>query len=262
MAQLQVSVPGASLVVETAGDGEPPLVLLHGLAGDRTLWDFVWDDLATGRRAIRYDLRGFGGSVALNDAPFRHSRDLSALLRALEIERCDLMGVSLGGSVALNFALDHPERIRRLVLISPGMTAWEWSDDWRARWRTIVETARAGNVSGARELWWNHPLFATARASPAAATKLREVLQAYSGAIWTEGDHEEPAMPDLDRLPLLDVPTLLLTGAADLPDFGAIAQVIKAAAPDVRRVDYAGAGHMLNLERPKAVAAEVIAFLA
>ena len=262
MSHQEISVPGATLVVETAGNGEPPLLLLHGLASNRTLWDFVWDDLAAGRRAIRYDLRGFGGSVAVSDAPFRHSKDLVGLLDALEIERCDILGVSLGGSVALNFALDHPGRIRRLALISPGLTAWEWSDDWRARWRTIVEAAQAGNICGARELWWDHPLFATARALPAVAEKLQETLQAYSGAIWAEGDREEPAMPDLDRLPFLNVPTLLLTGAADLPDFRLIAELVEAAAPDVQRIDYAGAGHMLNLERPENVSAEVIKFLA
>jgi pimeloyl-ACP methyl ester carboxylesterase len=267
MSHLEIRVSGATLVAERTGHGDTgagatPLVMLHGLASNRTLWDFVWDDLAAARQAIRYDLRGFGASVALSDAPFRHSRDLEGLLDALQISRCDIMGVSLGGSVALNFALDHPQRVRRLVLISPGLTAWDWSEEWRVLWRTIVEAAQARDMARARELWWAHPLFATARALPVVAQKLRETLEAYSGAIWAEGDREEPALPDLDRLPFLQVPTLLLTGGADWPDFRLVADLIEAAAPDVRRIDYAGAGHMLNLERPGDVSAEVIRFLA
>jgi 3-oxoadipate enol-lactonase/2-succinyl-6-hydroxy-2,4-cyclohexadiene-1-carboxylate synthase len=262
MSHLEIPVPGAMLVVERTGEGEPPLVMLHGLASDRTVWDFVWDNLAAGRQAIRYDLRGFGASSARNDAPFRHSRDLEGLLDALQVGRCDLLGVSLGGSVALNFALDHPGRVRRLTLISPGITAWDWSGEWRVLWRAIVEAAQGADIARARQLWWAHPLFATARTLPVVAQKLRETLDAYSGAIWAEGDREEPALPDLDRLPFLEVPTLLLTGAADWPDFRLVADLIEAAAPDVRRIDYAGAGHMLNLERPGDVSAQVIRFLA
>ena len=258
----EVSLPGVRLLVEAAGEGEPPLLLLHGLASDRRIWDFVWDDLTAERRAIRYDLRGFGGSVALDDQPFRHSVDLERLLDTLDLERGDLVGVSLGGSVALNFALDHPERVRRLVLISPGMTAWEWSDEWRALWRAIVAAAQTGELDRAKALWWAHPLFATTRDLPHAAEKLEQTLRDYSGAVWSEADREEAALPDLDRLPFLDVPTLLLTGAADMADFRLVAELIEAAGPEVRRIDYAGAGHMLNLERPRDVSTEILRFLA
>jgi 2-succinyl-6-hydroxy-2,4-cyclohexadiene-1-carboxylate synthase len=190
-----VYVPGARLAVETSGEGEQPLLLLHGLAGDRRLWDPVWDRITVGRSAIRYDLRDFGASASLDDAAFRHSRDLEALLDALGVPVCDLVGVSLGGSIALNFALNCPERVRKLTLVSPGITAWEWSDEWRALWQAIVDAAQADDIGRARELWFAHPLFATTRASPSAAEKLRETLWAYSGAVWAKGDREEEALP-------------------------------------------------------------------
>jgi len=258
--QRQVHVPGACLQVETQGDGEV-VVLLHGFAGDRRSWDGFWSDLAQERRVIRYDLRGFGESVDLDQRPFRHTGDLAALLDALRIERCALVGVSMGGAIALNFALEHPERVRRLALVSPGLVAWEWSDDWRSAWRPIVDAARSGNLAAARELWWRHPLFDTTRADPRAAAKLRESIDAYSGSHWAQGDNEAPAMPDVDRVSLLAPETLLLTGSADLPDFRLIADLIEAVAPNVRRIEYDGAGHMLHLERPQAFAADMRAFL-
>src|SRR3546814_21057922 len=70
---------------------------------------------------------------------------------------CDLLGVSLGGAIALNFALDHPRRVRRLVLVSPGITAWDWSDEWRTLWAAITDAARSVGVARARELWWEPP---------------------------------------------------------------------------------------------------------
>lgn len=256
----RILIPGVRIAVEDSGGGGDPLVLLHGLAGDRSLWDFVWNDLSVGKRVLRYDLRGFGESIPLNDTEFQHSIDLLGLLNALKIDRCALVGVSLGGSVALNFALNHAERVRCLTLISPGITAWDWSDDWRVRWQAIVATAQAGDIVGAREQWLAHPLFKTTLKVPQAEKKLRENISAYSGDIWLEGDREVAALPDLDRIPFLKVPTLLLSGEADLPDFRLIADLIEAAAPEVRRVDYEGAGHMLNLERPKEVTAEILSF--
>jgi pimeloyl-ACP methyl ester carboxylesterase len=259
--RLQVSAPGAQLVVETQGEGWP-VVLVHGFSGDRHLWDRTWDELARRRRVVRYDLRGHGESLQLERTPFRHAQDLAAVLDALGLEACDLVGVSMGGGIALNFTLDHPQRVRRLALVSPGIVAWEWSEDWRAAQRSIVEAAKGGDIAVARELWWMHPLFATTRDVPAAAAALRASILASSGAVWAQGDAEEPMMPDLERLGALGVPTLLLTGSADLPDFRLISDIVAGAAPDVRRIDYQGAGHMLNLERPDAFLADIEAFLA
>jgi pimeloyl-ACP methyl ester carboxylesterase len=256
-----VEVAGASLEVEVEGAGEA-MVLIHGFAGDRRSWDGIAPGLALDRRVVRYDLRGYGGSVEREPVPFRHARDLAALLDALDVRQCVLAGVSMGGAVALNFALDHPDRVRRLVLVSPGLVAWEWSDEWRAAWRKIVEAARKGDLDQARGLWWEHPLFATTRRIPQAAAALRDAISAYSGAHWALGDHEELAMPDVDRLGELAVETLLVTGSSDLPDFQLIAGLVEAMAPGVRRITYEDAGHMLHLERPAQLLADMKAFLA
>ena len=121
--------------------------------------------------ALRYDLRGFGRTASGGRAAFSHADDLLAVLDAMGVARCDLVGVSMGGSVAVNFALDHAERVRNLVLVSPGLVGWEWSEEWRALWQPIVAAARAGAMDEARRLWWQHPLFATTRASAAGGSR-------------------------------------------------------------------------------------------
>lgn len=237
----------------------PGIVFLHGFSGDLHTWDSVWSLLDPHLEALRYDLRGFGLSCAAESGPFSHADDLGQLLDALGRDAVDLVGVSMGGAVALNFALDYPERVRRLVLISPALVAWEWSADWLALWRPIVERARAGDMDGARALWWQHPLFATTRASPGAAA-LAQSIQRYAGAQWVH-DAQRPALPDLDRIQQLQSPTLLLTGAADMPDFRLIADLLAAGAPTVSRIDCPGLGHLLHLEAPGACARSIQHFV-
>jgi pimeloyl-ACP methyl ester carboxylesterase len=258
MAQTRiVRTRGADLTVEVR-DGASPVVLVHGFGGSLASWDRLCALLPPDRGCIRYDLRGFGASTALDDAPFHHADDLLDLLDSLGIARCDLVGVSMGGAIALNFALDRPGRLRSLALLSPGLTAWEWSAEWMARWRPIVAAARAGDIDGARALWLAHPLFAPALEGPAAAA-LRDEVSRFSGREWVR-DRQSPALPDLDRLHTLACPALLLTGGRDVAEFRLIADLIASGAPAVERRDCAGAGHLVHLEAPAWCAGHLEAF--
>jgi 2-succinyl-6-hydroxy-2,4-cyclohexadiene-1-carboxylate synthase len=240
--------------------GETPRALfLHGFGSDRHGWNEIWSRTDVGLPAIRYDLRGFGVSRLLVEQPFSHAEDLLALLDALEIERADLIGLSMGGSVALNFALSHPERMHRLVLISPNIVGWDWTQDWRDRWHLMKTAARAGDIGEARRLWASYRLFDSVRDTPAGVVLMDEIGR-YSGNEWVK-DWQRDALPDIHSLPFLGASTLLLTGGRDLEDFRLTADVIEGAAPDVTRIDYPEHGHMLTLEAPKACAAAILDFL-
>ena len=253
---------GCSLWYETRGSGKP-LILIHGFGSDHFSWDGIFEALSASRLVVRYDLRGFGASLDRATESFSHTEDLEALLDALKIERCDVLGVSMGGAIAANFALRVPARVNRLVLESPALVGWEWSESWRNLWRTIVKAARAGDLDEARRLWWMHPVFETTRAIPMAATKLHATIDSYSCVHWAQGDRQEHVMvPDVERLQQLAAPTLLLTGDKDFADFRLIAEIIEAAAPNATRIDYAGAGHLLHLEQPERFLSDVQSFLA
>ena len=253
-----VTVEGDTLTGERRGQGATPLVLVHGLAGCRTDWDRLVAALPAGLPVIRYDLRGFGASIAQEGLPFSHAEDLLALLDALAIDRTIPVGLSMGGGVALNFALSHPERVARLALLSPAIVGWEWSDEWKALWRDVAAPAREGDMALARERWWQHPMFAGIRDSDA-AEEFRQAITRYDGRQWVRDD-QRAELPDVDRLHELVRSTLLLTGSEDVPDLRLIADVIEALAPDITRVDFAGAGHMLHFERTRDVAAALAAF--
>jgi len=246
------------LHAEEQGEG-PCAVFVHGFGGDFCSWDGLWPLLQPGRRLLRYDLRGFGRSVAMSGERFTHTGDLVTLLAGRSIARCDLIGVSMGGGLALSFALDHPDIVRSLTLISPQISGWEWSEPWRAEWAKITGLARAGRVEEAKELWWLHPLFESTRGGPAGA-KLRQEIEAFAGRQWVRDDHAM-VLPDIERLHELAVPTLLLSGGLDVAEFRLMADIIEVGAETVRRIDIEGAGHMLHMEVPELCARHIDEFL-
>ena len=112
-------VNGLSLYYEEHGAGEP-LVLLHGGFGAAELMQPIIPALAAGRRVIAVDLQGHGhtGDIDRPLRPEHMADDIAALIAHLGLERADVMGYSLGGTVALRTAIQHPERVRRLVVVS------------------------------------------------------------------------------------------------------------------------------------------------
>jgi pimeloyl-ACP methyl ester carboxylesterase len=112
-------VNGLSLYYEEHGSGEP-LVLLHGGIGSGEMFVAIIPDLAAGRRVITVDLQGHGHTADI-DRPFSPedmADDVAALVSHLGLAQTDVMGYSLGGAVALRIAIQHPELVRRLVLVS------------------------------------------------------------------------------------------------------------------------------------------------
>jgi pimeloyl-ACP methyl ester carboxylesterase len=233
-------------------------LFVHGFGGDLHTWDTVWEAMAAEPAALRYDLRGFGQTVCRRPGRYKHADDLLTVLDASAIDSCDLVGVSMGGGVAINFALDHPDRVRNLVLISPGLVGWEWSAAWDALWQPIAELARAGNLDGARRLWWEHPLFDSTRGS-AGGRALFESIMRFKGEQWIRDDHQL-MLPDVERLHLLRAPTLLLTGGRDFEDFRLIADLIEASVAGLSRIDRPQLGHLLHLEDPEHCVREIGSF--
>lgn len=257
-----VPVEGGTLHGEARGE-TPALCFIHGMGGSLHDWDRLIAALPPAPSGalplVRHDMRGFGASEAVEGVAFSHADDLLALIDALGVERIAPVGLSMGGGVALNFALSHPQRVSRLVLVSPAMVGWDWSAEWKAQWRHVTKAARAGDMALARERWFLHPMFDQVRAGPL-ADELRAEIAAYHGRQWLRTD-ERPELPDVDRLPTLAVPTLLLSGGRDVPDMRLIADVIAGSAPQVTRIDYPQAGHMLHIECADAIARAIADFV-
>ncbi len=146
---------GVELAGEQAGEG-PPIVLLHGLTATRryvTMGSRLLE--RSGRRVIAYDARGHGHSGRAPDPKAygyeRLARDLLAVMDSLEIERATLAGASMGAQTIIRFALDHPERVASLGLITPAYdpdTHMSGGEDEFAAWDALARGLRLDGVAG------------------------------------------------------------------------------------------------------------------
>lgn len=245
-----VSVTGGRLYYESAGAGSP-VVFINGANLDARLWDTQFAALAATHRVIRYDERGFGRSSPA-DVPYAAAEDLELLLDSLHITRASLVGLSLGGRIALDFALDHPSEVDRLVLVAPGMSGWRFSvgdTSWAPAWRSAK--ARGDSV-GMASAWLGSAWMKPAMEQPRLRPLLRGLIVA-SASYWMglvrHGDRERAAdRPALGRTQELRACTLVVVGSRDVPDILHIADTLIATIPHARRVTLDGVGHVVNLE--------------
>jgi 3-oxoadipate enol-lactonase len=253
-------VDGGWLHYATAGRGDA-VVFMHGFGLDLNMWDPQWRVFAQRHRVIRYDLRGYGSS-SLPVGAYSHVDDLLALIDSLGGRPAHLVGLSLGGRVALRVAAQEPKAVRSLTLADPALDGHSWTDDWLQRWRKMTEAAKRGDLNDARKLWREHILFAPANQHPKVADALRRMVDRYSGWHLVYPDPgTAPKMPVAQALSHISIPTLVLVGELDLPDFQAIARRLAQQMPRAELRTLAGSGHMSNMEAPRLFNELVLEFL-
>jgi 3-oxoadipate enol-lactonase len=259
----RVHANGVDIAYDAVGNG-PPLVLLHAGIADRSMWEDVTPMLTERHRVVACDLRGFG-ETPLPDGPFVYAADVAALLEGLEIERADLIGVSMGGHVALDLALARPELVDRLVLVGAGIDGWEHESSLVETWRQEEEAFERGDLDEVAWInvrtWLDGP---TRDESRVPAALRRRVFEMQRRAL----DHENPAASGgwltpsrRERLAEVRAPTLVLAGALDQRDFRRIARFLASEIPGAVLEELPGVAHLPPLERPEAFARTVLGFL-
>jgi 3-oxoadipate enol-lactonase len=254
------AVNGASLYYELKGGGKP-IVLIHGGNLDSRMWDPQFDKYARTFRVLRYDVRGFGRSSDPGQ-PFSSVEDLKGIMQALGIGRAAVVGLSLGGRIALDFALTYPAMVEALVLAGPGLSGFEWPPESAARIAKIVDAAKSQGPEAAMELWLEDPYIAPAMENPVLAKRVRQ-LAMDNAKLWAKPPTPEtiPSPPASERLASVQAPTLLIVGSRDVPEIQKIVEILASGIPGARRVVIAGAGHMVNMEKPAAFDTAVLNFL-
>jgi pimeloyl-ACP methyl ester carboxylesterase len=247
-------VNGARLWYDEAGSG-PAVVLVHGGLGDSGLWAPVVPLLAGQFRVIRSDLRFFGRSAG-PAAPWSWSDDIVGVLDELGVERAALVGLSLGGRLALDVAVAHPERLWALVHVAGGVGG-HGGALYTEEQETRYEAAEAeGNVDAMMdvdfEVW--APLGADeAMARLWHATPDATGLPPGVAPRW-------PATPALEKLGELEVPTLVVTVSHDPEGQREAGLLLAHEAPNARHVDL-DSDHYVTLREPELVARTIGDFL-
>jgi 3-oxoadipate enol-lactonase/4-carboxymuconolactone decarboxylase len=243
-------------------DGDPqgaPLVLIHSLGTDLRLWDDLLPRLDPTLRLVRFDLRGHGlsadpaGELTLVD----FSADLAALLDHLEIDKAIILGISIGGLIALDFALRNQARVSSLILA-----------DTAARigtpelWQTRMEALRAHGMAHLADsilARWFAPDFAAR--FPTQFQGLHTLFTRNSVAGYTAAC---AALRNADlraEVPQIVVPALVLCGAQDAATPPDVVQELAGSLPNAGFAVLPGAGHTPPVEQPQIMADQINAFL-
>ena len=254
-----LDVNGARLYHEVAGRG-PVVVLLQGGQLPLEMWDDQFAEFAKSFRVIRYDVRGFGRSSAMS-GPFAHRDDLHGLMRALGVQRASLVGLSLGGGIAIDFALEHPEMVEKLVVVGPGLSGFAFRNPAGAWMDSMVSAWRARDSIRMSLLWLESDYMRPAMRDSALAERLR-ALSARNASNWLQPESQRVMDPPaISRLSELRAPMLVVLGALDAPDIRAITDTLLRRVSGARRVIIDDVGHLPNMEKADEFNSTVLAFL-
>jgi pimeloyl-ACP methyl ester carboxylesterase len=256
---LTIDVPGGRLHGSRwpGNPDGPPLVLLHSGVADRRGWVAAADGLTGYGEVIAYDRRGFGES-APTDGGFRHLDDLWAVLAATTDRPAWLIGNSIGGGLALDAALEHPERVAGLVLIAPGISGAPDEGELDAdtiRLEAAMKAAGDPDILNRYEMWlWlDGPAGPEGRVSGPA----RDLALAMNAVVLANDVDDATGATGIDawaRLGEVRVPTTVAWGALDVPLLITECRTAAARIPGARTVVLPGAAHFPHLERPQCLA--------
>jgi pimeloyl-ACP methyl ester carboxylesterase len=229
----------------------------------------MWDDQVAefgGRfRVLRYDLRGWGGTPC-PPGRYSHPDDLRQLLDSQGMERAHMLGCSFGARVALDFALTHPERVDRLILTTPAVGGFDFEDPMTLQAEEAVKAAHhRGDLARAAELmvrlWFDGLWRSPEEVDPAPRGRLLAMVRHLFELPEDEGVRADLDPPAIERLEGIEAPTLVLTGALDVPDIQRAARILSGSIPGARQVEIEGVAHFPNMEKPEEFNRLVLAFL-
>jgi len=263
-------VNGTSLYYEVVGEGHP-LVLNHGGLVDHHLWDGQFEEFARHFKVIRYDIRGFGDSGMLKSGmePYSMERDLYSLLQFLGIEKTYILGLSMGGALAIDFTLQYPQMVDALITVGAGLSGFEWGEpdeELKAKFAAMDEAFKRGDIARSVEislqLWTDGPYRTPQQVDP----RVRERVRAMTTRNYERGDDEdvrpqEMEPPAAGRLSEIHVPTLIIAGGQDAEAILMIADTLEKGIAGAKKVVIPGTAHHPNMEKPEEFNRVVIEFL-
>jgi 3-oxoadipate enol-lactonase len=254
-------VNNTELYYEVAGTGHP-LTLIHGMLLDRRSWDDQFDVFARQYRVVRYDMQGWGDSAQEQaEQPFSPRQDLLSLLDYLNINTTYLLGLSGGGTLALDFTLEHPDKVDALILVASGLSGYpqRMTETIQAFIAHYYGALQQQDIPSAVEatvrFWTDGPRRTPEQVSAQARARITEMSMQH---IQRHGDlmaHQRHMLalepPAVNRLAEVRVPTLIVVGDMDMPEILEIADVLEQGITGAKKVVIAGTAHHPNMEQPE-----------
>lgn len=255
-----MTIEGYSIYYERTGNRDLPIIVcLHGFTGSTATWKDLAARLKNDAQVITIDLMGHGQT----DSPEtieaytmdRQLLILEALFDHLQITSFTLLGYSMGGRIALSYALAYPQRVNRLLLesASPGLKLAEERAARRKNDALLAERIEREGMANFVGFWENIPLFASQKRLPEAVQqqiRLERQSQGPEGlanSLKGIGTGSQPS--NWDKLSTLTLPVLLITGALD-KKFVLISREMKKQLPNSKQIIVEDVGHAIHVENP------------
>jgi pimeloyl-ACP methyl ester carboxylesterase len=247
---------GSTFHYRLEGDG-PALVFLHAGIADLRMWHPQFEALASDFRVLAYDIRGYGKTDA-PQADFAHHEDLRMMMDAAGIERAAIVGCSLSGGTAIDFALAYPERVSHLVPVCTLPNGFDFEGEigeMPPQWEELVAAFKSGDLEKTNELETRYWVIGFGRDGANVDPAVLDLVRKMNGLVLQRDKEQQgknqPLEPKaIDRLGEIDVPVLVISGEYDepglTPGWGKLLPRFKHA-----RQVILPAAHLPNLEYPE-----------
>ncbi|HEX8183219.1 MAG TPA: alpha/beta hydrolase [Blastocatellia bacterium] len=256
-------VNGTKLYYEIMGEGHPLVMISGGSLLDRRGWDNQFIPFSEKYKVIRYDVRGIGKSDDPVDT-YSPLEDLHELLKALNVESAYLMGLSLGGRLAIDYTLEHPEMVDALILASSGPSGVTLSDEYMKGLGDILAAYAEGGAQGAIRA------IMAIESSPqpdnvAAREKMKQILSDNARVFDTNYSFialmQQIEPPAIGRLSEIRCPALTIRGGRDHPEHHSMVDILESGIAGVETAIIPDGGHTISVERPEQFNEIVLGFL-
>lgn len=246
----------ANIYFEIAGSG-PNLVMIHAGVADHRQWDAAFAHFQHTHTVLRHDMRGFGRSEPVDEA-FRPIDDLSAVLTATGTTgQKILMGCSMGGTLAMDYALTYPAEVSALIMVCSGPSGLRLDIAAPEKFKAVEAAEKAGDLDRVCELetqiWFDGTGRAPEDVDPVARALLYDMNRiALDHDARGLGQRKADLKPAAwERMGEIQCPVLIVTGAMDIPFMSAAAELMRESIPNTQSVEFSDAAHLPNMEHPQ-----------
>jgi pimeloyl-ACP methyl ester carboxylesterase len=249
-------IDGVNTHIRIDGSGEP-IVFVHGLGLDSTVWDEQVARFSGSYETLTYDLRGHGKS----DAPEtgysiqHYADDLRAVVEECMRPPAHLVGLSMGGAIAFRYTREDTYNVKSLTLVGTHISGYTSFEGWP----NLYKIARNDGLGAAREAWKAFRLFESVKRDQYRWQKFCRMVDNFSCAPWTDPNSKYKDEDDFSHASDMSVPTLIVSGTGD-SDFRPISEYLALNLPDTR-FESLNCGHLVNYEEPDEFNEALAAFL-
>jgi 2-hydroxy-6-oxonona-2,4-dienedioate hydrolase len=251
-----VKIDNAKIYYEAAGEGTP-LVMIHAGVADSRQWNNEFAFFSQSYQVIRYDMRGYGKSEPV-DGEFSHIDDLVLLLDTLEIHSpFIIMGCSMGGGLAMDFALTHPLRVKALIMVDSGPSGLDLDVPAPSKFAEAEQAFEAGDLDLLAEIETQIWFDGTGRTPVQVNQTMRKLLYdmnrlALSHEFKNLGKRKPNIQtPAFERIESLKIPVLIIVGKHDTPYILAAADFMNERIKSSRKIIMEDAAHLPNMDQPQ-----------